>query len=128
MKISFVFLFVYLSLTASSQTLVINEVMASNASTIADEDGDYTDWLELYNTSNATIDLSQYWLTDDKDEQKKWHLPAIQLLSSEHLLVFCSGKDRLSGELHTNFKIIYPHTAPVLPYPTKYILLLMFLE
>ena len=105
MKISFVFLFVYLSLTASSQTLVINEVMASNASTIADEDGDYTDWLELYNTSNATIDLSQYWLTDDKDEQKKWHLPAIQLLSSEHLLVFCSGKDRLSGELHTNFKI-----------------------
>ncbi|MFT5347610.1 MAG: hypothetical protein ACI9M3_000643, partial [Bacteroidia bacterium] len=63
MKISFVFLFVYLSLTASSQTLVINEVMASNDATIADEDGDYTDWLELYNTSNATIDLSQYWLT-----------------------------------------------------------------
>ncbi len=40
MKILFVFLFVYLSLTASSQTLVINEVMASNAATIADEDGD----------------------------------------------------------------------------------------
>ncbi|MFT4875929.1 MAG: hypothetical protein ACI8S2_000660 [Bacteroidia bacterium] len=105
MKISFIFLFVYLSLTATSQTLVINEVMASNAATIADEDGDYTDWLELYNSSNTAMDLSQYWLTDDKDEKKKWHLPAIQLLPSEHLLVFCSGKDRLSGELHTNFKI-----------------------
>jgi hypothetical protein len=105
MKISFLFLFSILSIAASSQTLVINEVMASNAATIADEDGDYTDWLELYNTSNTTIDLSQYWLTDDKDEQKKWHLPAIQLLPGEHLLVFCSGKDKLSGELHTNFKI-----------------------
>ncbi len=105
MKNLFLFLFSILSIAASSQTLVINEVMASNAVTIADEDGDYTDWLELYNTSNTTIDLSQYWLTDDKDEQKKWHLPAIQLLPDEHLLVFCSGKDKLSGELHTNFKI-----------------------
>lgn len=105
MKISFLFLFSFLSIAASSQTLVINEVMASNDATIADEDGDYTDWLELYNTSNTTIDLSQYWLTDDKDEKKKWHLPAIQLLPGEHLLVFCSGKDKLSGELHTNFKI-----------------------
>lgn len=90
---------------AKGQSLILNEVMASNSSTISDKDGDYSDWVELYNSGSVTIDLEEYWLTDNKDEPKKWHLPSIKLAPSGHLLVFCSGKDLKLGELHTNFKI-----------------------
>ena len=89
----------------NGQTIMINEVMASNSSIIADEDGDYSDWLELYNESKQNINLSDYYITDNKYEPNKWRLPNIQLNPNDHLIIFCSGKDRLEDELHTNFKI-----------------------
>ena len=89
----------------NGQTIMINEVMESNSSIIADEDGDYSDWLELYNESKQNINLSDYYITDNKYEPNKWRLPNIQLNPNDHLIIFCSGKDRLEDELHTNFKI-----------------------
>ena len=105
MKYNFAILIVFFTNIANSQLIVINEVMASNTFTLADEDGDYSDWIELYNVSKNKVDLSQYWLTDDKDVPKKWRLPNLQLDQNAHLLIFCSGKDKILGELHTNFKI-----------------------
>jgi len=55
-----------------SQTLVINEVMASNQKTILDDYGIASDWIELYNPASTTIDISGYYLSDDSLELRKW--------------------------------------------------------
>jgi hypothetical protein len=55
-----------------SQTIAINEVMASNATRIADEDGDYEDWIELYNYGSTPINLIGYGLSDDYVLPFKW--------------------------------------------------------
>ena len=77
-----------------SQQLVINEVMSSNATTLSDEDGDYPDWIELFNGSAQALNLSDYALTDDEANPEKWVFPDMSLEADEHLIVFASGKDR----------------------------------
>lgn len=90
-----------------AQSIVINEVMASNGSTIADEDGDYEDWIELLNVSDTEISLMGYGLSDDYNNPFRWVFPDIVIGAGEFLLVWASGKDRSvpGGELHTNFSI-----------------------
>lgn len=91
---------------ARAQSVKINEMMASNEGVILDEDGDFSDWIELYNPADESADLAGYGLSDDPDEPYKWVFPEFELGASEFLLVFCSGKDRLEGPyLHTNFSI-----------------------
>ena len=86
--------------------IVINEIMSDNETAISDEDGEYSDWIELYNTSNSSVNLLNYGLSDNSDELSKWVFPDITISSHSFLLVFASGKDRLNtDELHTNFKI-----------------------
>ena len=77
-----------------AQYPVINEVMPANGSIITDEDGDYSDWIEIYNPTAATINLKGYTLSDDTDEPAKWSFPAVELASHDFMLVFASGKDR----------------------------------
>ncbi len=91
----------------SSQTVRINEFMARNTSTLADEDGDYSDWIEIYNSSSAAVDLKDWALTDDKGNPGKWKFPQVVLDANAYLVIFASGKDRtVAGqELHTNFNI-----------------------
>ncbi len=95
------------SVAALAQTPLINEFMASNATTIADEDGDYSDWIELYNPGAASIDLTDHYLSDDLANPLRWRFPAATLPAQGHLLVWASGKDKVGagGELHTNFAI-----------------------
>ncbi len=92
-----------------SSDLIINELMAANGGGLADEDGDYSDWIEIYNQSNAAVNLSGWALTDDPNQPQKWPFPQITLDSRQYLIVFASGKDRASPEpgagLHTNFKL-----------------------
>ncbi|KAA3624152.1 MAG: T9SS C-terminal target domain-containing protein [Bacteroidetes bacterium] len=87
--------------------VLINEVMSANDLTIEDEDGDSSDWLELFNASPYAQNLMGFYLSDDPDHLNKWAVPEIMLGSQEYLLIFCSGKDRMviGEELHTNFKI-----------------------
>ncbi len=94
-------------LHAQAQTIVINEVMASNATTIADEDGDFEDWIELYNPTVEPVSLLGYALSDDASEPQMWFFPDVTLEPGAFLLVWASGKDRRIpfGELHTNFSI-----------------------
>ncbi len=92
---------------------VINEFMAGNGSTapltdgeILDADGDSSDWIELYNPTQRTFDLGGWYLTDDSDDLTRWRLPPGTLIAPNgYLLVFASGKDRTSGQLHTNFRL-----------------------
>ncbi|HUH73364.1 MAG TPA: CotH kinase family protein [Chitinophagales bacterium] len=90
----------------SAQSIVINELMAKNTNSLQDEDGDYSDWIELYNTTDSAIDLLNYKLSDDKTNPNKWVFPEVSILPKSYLLIFASDKNRLDiAELHTNFKI-----------------------
>jgi len=89
-----------------SQQLVINEIMAKNGTTLQDEDGDYSDWIEIYNNGNVAVNLENYSLSDDDEELDKWSFPTVIVQPGAFLLVFASDKDRgNTDELHANFKI-----------------------
>ncbi|MFK7785556.1 MAG: lamin tail domain-containing protein, partial [Crocinitomicaceae bacterium] len=100
-------LFVLIGVNSDAQYLVINELMSVNGSTYADEDGDFSDWVELYNPTLTTINLENFTLSDGFSQLEKWSFPATSIPAGEYLVIFLSGKDRsISGsELHTNFKL-----------------------
>jgi hypothetical protein len=87
--------------------LVMNEVMAANDMTIADEDGDFPDWIEFYNAGSLPVYLAGYGISDDAADPFKWVFPYVPLPPGGVFLVFASGKDRAlwPGELHTNFAV-----------------------
>lgn len=76
-----------------SQRLVINEIMSQNTSTIADNDHDFPDWIEIYNADSIAANLSGFGLSDDSSLPFKWTFPAVALPAKSCLLVFASGKD-----------------------------------
>lgn len=102
-----IFFILFLTLNSPDAQVVINEVMSANDHTIEDQDGDSSDWLELFNSGTNAKNLAGYYLSDDPGELYKWELPDVVLGPHEYLLIFCSGKDRtiIGEELHTNFKI-----------------------
>lgn len=81
----------YLSVNAQ---VVINEGSNRNYSTIADEDGDFPDWIELYNAGPDSVSLLNYSLTDNGAMPLQWTFPNIFIHSHEYKTIFCSGKDR----------------------------------
>jgi hypothetical protein len=95
------------AIAQSVPDIAINEVMASNSSTIADDDGDFSDWIELYNTTNQSINLEGYGLSDNFNNTFKWVLPDITMAPGSFLLIWASGKNRRdpNSPLHTNFAI-----------------------
>lgn len=90
-----------------SQDVMINEFQASNANTIADPDfNSYPDWIELYNSSAQTIDLGNWYLTDNLDDTVKWQFPAgVSMDPGAYLLVWTDGRDVNQTGLHTNFRL-----------------------
>lgn len=92
---------------AGAQNLAINEVMASNASAIVDDDGSFEDWIEIYNYGAAPVSLNGYGLTDNPAVPYKWVFPDVTLGAGEFVLVWASDKNRaVAGQpLHANFKI-----------------------
>lgn len=87
--------------------LVIAEFQTQNAGTLLDEDGDSSDWVELWNPTAATVVVTGWYLTDDPDDLTKWEFPATTLGVDNYLVVFASGKDRAvtGAELHTDFAL-----------------------
>ena len=86
-----------------SNKVVISEFMPKNKACLRDEDGDFSDWIELHNISEESVDLSG-WHISDKQGKTGWALPEISLESDERIVVFASGKDR-SDSLHTDFAL-----------------------
>ena len=74
--------------------IVINEVAASNDQTLLDDEADSPDWIELANTGTSLISLVGFGLSDRPEQSERWTLPDISLGPGEHLLVWCSGKNR----------------------------------
>jgi hypothetical protein len=98
---------VLLTAPLSAATVALNEIMASNSDTAADADGDYSDWIELFNWGGLPVSLAGYGLSDDPKRPYRWLFPALTLQPGQHLLVWASGKDRglADSELHTNFRL-----------------------
>jgi len=101
----------------SPAQVIISEFMADNKNTLRDEDGDYPDWIELYNSGDKRVNLAGWYLTDDETNlgsglnknvnHRKWKFPRVHIPSSGRLLVFASNKNRANAgsALHTNFKL-----------------------
>ena len=87
--------------------VIINEFMASNGSAHLDEDGDSSDWIELWNPENNAIEITGWYLSDDPLDLTKWTFPTHTMSPNEFLVVFASAKDRaVSGsEFHTDFQL-----------------------
>ena len=74
--------------------LCINEFMSWNSSFITDEDGDYSDWIEIYNNGSEPLNLYGCGLSDDPAYLNKWVFPPYVLEPDSYLIVFASGKNR----------------------------------
>jgi hypothetical protein len=103
----FALLAVALAGRARAQNVLISEFMASNSSALADDDGDFSDWVELYNPGAADVNLDGWYLTDNASKLTKWRFPAVTLPAKGFLIVFASDKDRTdpTKPLHANLKL-----------------------
>ncbi len=132
----FIFLFVLIVNcgTQVSSQVVINEIMSANLSSLQDEfwvdkqvcpvgdcnwwfeqmgentwDGDYPDWIEIYNRGGTSINLDGYGLSDNREVPYKWTFPSVPVEAGGRLVVFASGRNITDPEpgnlMHTNFKI-----------------------
>ena len=81
--------------------------MASNKTTLADDDGDFSDWIEIYNPDATPVELNGWNLTDSAKKKTKWTFPSVTLAPQAFLVVFASGKNRVdpAKPLHTNFSL-----------------------
>jgi spore coat protein CotH len=85
----------------------LSEFMAQNDTVLADEDGAFTDWIELYNPGPSATNLNGFHLTDDASNLTKWKLPAQTIAAGGYLVIFASGKNRAvaGAQLHTSFSL-----------------------
>src|ERR1051325_8230552 len=91
----------------AQENLSITEFMASNSRTLADENGEFSDWIEIFNGGTTPVNLGGWYLTDDSSDLTKWQFPATNLNAGAFLVVFASNKDRriAGAPLHTNFRL-----------------------
>ena len=83
----------------------INELLADNVATVADEAGQFEDWVELYNADSTPHDVGGLYLTDDLSRPAQWRIPDGTVISGRgHLLVWCDD-DAGDGPLHASFKL-----------------------
>lgn len=89
------------------KSLIISEVMNNNYSYLAQNGGNYYDWIELYNNSNDAVNLSDYYLTTSLNEPDMYQLPDKELSPGEYYIVMASGDSNLSNSsyYHANFKL-----------------------
>ena len=89
------------------KTLIINEAMNSNYSHLKQNGGNYYDWIELYNNSNDTINLSEYCLSTTTNNICAYKLPNKELESGKYFIIMASGDENLSNNTyyHAGFKL-----------------------
>ena len=89
--------------------LKVNEIMASNSSVVADEHGDFDDWIEIYNTSDLSINLAGIYVSDDPENLTKWQIPSGESTSTtiganSFLILWADGEPG-QGATHLDFKL-----------------------
>jgi len=84
--------------------IVINEFMADNENCVPDQNGEYDDWIELYNNTGQDIPLSGMFLSDDFSQPEKWVFPDT-LIQAYDFLIIWADEDGSQEGLHANFKL-----------------------
>ncbi len=93
----------FYTLTVSGD-LVVNEFMASNESTASDADGEFEDWIEIYNNTDADILLNGYFMSDDGSDLTQWAIPDTFITANGYLIIWADDDEDQEG-LHANFKL-----------------------
>lgn len=84
--------------------VVINEFMATNIDTQADEAGEFNDWIELFNNGSSSLSLSGMYLSDNPDNLDKWACPNVEIEAGGYVLVW-ADENSGQGNLHANFQL-----------------------
>ena len=126
LSLTSIFLVIIISLSCkktfeySRVNIVINEVMPVNSSTQADPDGEYDDWIEIYNLTDESIDLSGYFLSDDKKDPGKWQFPDnTQIGPKGYLIIWADDDGAYQQGLHANFKLSSAGESVLISDPNK---------
>lgn len=86
--------------------IYISEIMASNYDTILDNYKEYSDYIEIHNSTNKKINLEGYYLSDSEFDTKKWKFPKVEIEANSYLIVYASGLDECTDNIcHTSFKL-----------------------
>ncbi len=101
-----VFIYQVVSADRAESPVVVNEIMPANDSTATDEEGEYGDWIELYNNSSEAVDLSGWHLSDEENRLDRWTFPSGTVIAANGtLIVWADDKEDLTTGLHANFKL-----------------------
>jgi len=98
--------------------LVINEIMAGNFSAVADQDGEYDDWVELYNGNSFSLNLNGYYLSDNENDLTKWTFPNVTIPANDYLIVWCDTAGGTQSGLHTTYRLSADQEEVYLTDPT----------
>ena len=97
------------SLPVISQHLFINEFLASNSNVLADEHGDFDDWVELFNPGPLPVDIGGWYVTDDLSKPNKWQIPATEPATTTvqpgGFLLLWFDREMWQGVLHVDAKL-----------------------
>ena len=94
------------TVTSGVRGVILSEVLASNAYSIKDCEGERVDWVELYNPTEEAVSLLGCYLSDDTDSLDKWAFPDVTIAPKGYLLIFLSGKNpSQTTELHASFSL-----------------------
>jgi len=106
-SISCFFILFSFSELSYSQELVINEFLASNTSINRDPDfNSYSDWIEIFNPGPDSINMSNYYLTDNFDVPNKWQIAEGTVIASgAFLVIWADGQNQVLNDYHTNFRL-----------------------
>lgn len=85
--------------------VVINELMPVNTTVVSDPDGEFDDWIELYNLSSEPQDLSGWFLSDNGKHISKWQFPEATKIEGKGYLIIWADDDSSGIGLHANFKL-----------------------
>ncbi len=94
-------------LAVAEDAVQVTEIMSANATYAPDERGEHPDYVELTNTGSAPVNLSGWFLSDDRSDLDRWQFPDVTIPAGGTLVVHCSGEDRADdpAHLHANFKL-----------------------
>ncbi|MDB4457879.1 lamin tail domain-containing protein [Akkermansiaceae bacterium] len=97
----------------------INEIMANNRSTVADGQGDYDDWVEIFNPSAVDLDLSGYYFSDDLEDITKWQVPLDSgiVVPAGGYRMFWLDDDAEDGADHLGFRLAAEGDVLILTAP-----------
>jgi hypothetical protein len=105
----FLAVFVFVGANSVAATLVINELMANNAGSVRDQNGDSDDWIEIYNYGDSAVTVAGMYLTDSASTDSLWRVPdsnpSLTTVAPKGFLLIWADGETNEGPLHANFKL-----------------------